>query len=122
MVEVFFTNPSGEYAVAHPTHMHGNSHAVIGSGKIPEDVPNLNEWVKAENEAGNVQRNLVDPPLKDSVQTIPGSYILLRLEADNPGFWFWHCHISMDAFEGQALVLKVGESGDWDIPEDTPTC
>ena len=122
VVEIFFTNPAGKYAIAHPAHLHGYDHAIIATGEIPEDVEDMNEWVRQQNEAGNVQRNLMDPPRKDSVQTIPGSYMLVRFLADNPGFWIWHCHISFDAFQGQALVFKVGERGDWDIPDDFPTC
>jgi L-ascorbate oxidase len=63
-----------------------------------------------------------DPLPKDSLQSIPGSYLLVQFSADNPGYWIWHCHISFDANQGQALVSKVGDKEDWDIPEDFPTC
>ena len=43
VVEIFFTNPPGKYAIAHPAHLHGYDHAIIATGEIPEDVEDMNE-------------------------------------------------------------------------------
>jgi len=120
VVEIFLLNPDLERPISHPVHLHGQYFNVIGSGSIPEEDPLT--YIKQQNEAGNIERNLDHPPQKDSVQTVPGGYILIRFYADNPGFWLMHCHISFDVIEGQVLVFKVGNRSQWDIPEDFPEC
>ena len=32
----------------------------------------------------------------------------MRIKADNPGLWFVHCHLSLHAEDGMALVLATG--------------
>ena len=120
IVEIFILNPTNARPVAHTLHLHGHAYSVIGSGAIP--VNNPMHYIKVQNEAGNIPRVLYDPPRKDSTQTIPGSYILYRFEADNPGYWIMHCHFSFDLIDGQTVVFKVGEKSDWSIPEDFPKC
>jgi len=120
LVEIFLINPAGEKPIAHPIHFHGYYHDVIASGPIPETNPM--EYVKMQNENGNIERNLDFPPRKDSIQTRPGEFLVTRFLADNPGYWIMHCHISFDVIEGQALVFKVGDTQDWSIPQDFPQC
>jgi len=120
VVEIFLINPDLERPIAHPLHLHGYFFNVIGSGLIPQENPM--GYVRQQNEEGNIERNLHDPPRKDSVQTSPGSYLLIRFYADNPGYWLMHCHISFDVIEGQAMVVKVGERDEWVIPDDFPEC
>lgn len=120
VVELFFINPAEDKPIAHPMHLHGYYFNVIASGPIPESNPM--EYVKVLNEIGEINRNLHHPPQKDSLQTRPGEYMLVRFIADNPGYWTMHCHISYDVIEGQALVINVGNSNDWAIPQDFPKC
>jgi len=120
VVEIFLINPDLERPIAHPLHLHGYFFNVIGSGLLPQENPM--GYVRQQNEEGNIERNLHDPPHKDSVQTSPGSYLLIRFYADNPGYWLMHCHISFDVIEGQAMVVKVGERDEWVIPDDFPQC
>jgi len=93
---------------------------VIGSGSIPQEDPMT--YVRQLNEEGGIERNLEDPPRKDSIQTSPGGFLLIRFYADNPGYWLMHCHISFDVIEGQAMVLRVGDRDEWDIPQGFPEC
>jgi FtsP/CotA-like multicopper oxidase with cupredoxin domain len=119
VVEIFLINPENPRPVAHPIHLHGQHYSVLGEGAVPNDQPM--HWVREQNNAGAIPRNLDRPPHKDSVQTRPGHYILIRFLADNPGYWLLHCHISFDLLEGQGAVFKVGEREDWNIPADFNT-
>ena len=121
VVEIFLINPDLERPIAHPLHLHGYFFNVLGSGLIPPQE-NPMEYVRQQNEEGNIARNLQDPPRKDSVQTSPGGFLLIRFFADNPGYWLMHCHISFDVIEGQAMVVKVGDRDEWVIPDDFPQC
>ena len=121
VVELFFINPAEDKPIAHPMHLHGYYFNVIASGPIPESNPM--EYVRMLNENGGIDRNLHHPPQKDSLQTRPGEFMLVRFIADNPGYWTMHCHISYDVIEGQALVINVGNSVyDWTVPQDFPKC
>jgi len=114
-VELFLVNPSSPHPVAHPVHLHGQHYSVLATQEVPDTTDPLG-WVRAANQLGLVERNMERPPRKDSIQTRPGHYTLVRFLAANPGFWLLHCHISFDLIEGQVLVLKVGQEGDWSLP------
>jgi len=129
VVEIFMLNPIIDTNIAHPIHLHGYWHNVLGSGLFPANMtsPDYNispylEYVKELNENGSINKNLENPPRKDSLQTLTGGWVLVRFEANNPGYWIMHCHISYDQIEGQDIVFKVGNSDDWSIPEDFPKC
>jgi len=122
IVEIFMLNPTIDHNIAHPIHSHGYWHHVLGSGLFPPNVTSHLQYVKEQNENGNINRNLEYPPRKDSLQTLTGGWVLTRFLADNPGYWIMHCHISYDQIEGQDIIFKVGNSNDWSIPKDFPTC
>ena len=43
---------------------------------------------------GNITRRTMNVPQKDTVVILSGGYTVVRLVADNPGWWLFHCHIS----------------------------
>ena len=59
------------------------------------------------NNAGKIERNLKNPPLKDTVIVPDAGFTLIRFLADNPGFWLLHCHISWHHRMGMAMMLQV---------------
>ena len=52
-------------------------------------------------------------PRKDTVIVPYGGYAVIRFMVDNPGWWFFHCHIEVHQLEGMAAVFKelVMDSG-----------
>jgi len=56
--------------------------------------------------------NNKSPPLykncaeKDTVIVPFGGYTTIRFQVDNPGWWFFHCHIEIHQLEGMAAVIK----------------
>lgn len=76
-------NPTG---MEHPFHLHGHSFHVLGK-------------------AGAL--NLSDPVLKDTVSVPPKSELVIQWLADNPGRWFFHCHIEWHLATGMARVLEI---------------
>lgn len=61
------------------------------------------------NERGEIQRNLIDPPLKDTVSVPDSGFTVIRFLADNPGYWAFHCHMSWHNHLGMGVVIKVIE-------------
>jgi len=120
VIEVFLVNPnSTRHPVAHPVHLHGHHYSVLSTGPVPAKDPL--GWVQEQDLLGTIPRNLDHPPRKDSMQTAPGSYTLIRFYTDNPGYWLIHCHISFDLIEGQVLVISVGDEDQWKLPPAFPT-
>lgn len=76
------------------------------------------------DQAGLIQKNLIDPPAKDNVIVPDAGFTVIRFHADNPGYWLFHCHMSWHNHLGMALVFKVGEPSK-DVgppPKGFPTC
>ena len=72
---------------------------------------------------GALKRNLVNPPIKDTVTIPSGGYTIFRFYAENPGVWFMHCHVEFHSEAGMSLVFKVGSDSDLPPePVDWPQC
>ncbi|KAM9926416.1 hypothetical protein OXX59_003254 [Metschnikowia pulcherrima] len=84
----------------HPFHLHGHTFQVIerGASVDDEDPPvaydpeNHEEWPE-------------HPMVRDTVYVNPQSYMVLRFKADNPGVWFFHCHIEWHLDQGLAVTF-----------------
>jgi multicopper oxidase len=82
-VRFVFRNPT---AMDHPFHLHGHSFYVLGS-------------------PGSL--NMADPALKDTVNVPARSELVVQWLADNPGRWFFHCHIEWHMATGMARVIEI---------------
>ncbi|XP_061193997.1 uncharacterized protein LOC133202238 [Saccostrea echinata] len=112
---------------AHPIHLHGNRFHVLKYGlpvinkttglieKENQDIEYFNNYSKARWrnsswEYGNIPDiNIVDPPHKDTVVVPFRGYVVVRLQTNNPGFWFMHCHLDDHMSLGMDVVIQVGE-------------
>lgn len=84
----------------HPFHLHGHVFQVIARGAgVPDDEP-IEPF-----DANNPPEFPEYPMIRDTVYVNPQSYIVLRFKADNPGVWFFHCHIEWHLEQGLAIVL-----------------
>ena len=102
-----FFKLTGNIKVVHPVHLHGHHFHVLKIGYPPTDPqtgnstgPNpdircLNEqcsratWSDPSWINGNIpDLNLIDPPIKDTVNVPANGYVIIRFKADNPGNMF----------------------------------
>ncbi|KAI0000121.1 laccase [Russula compacta] len=85
---VELTIPGGVLGIAHPVHLHGHNFHVVRS-------------------AGNSTYNFVDPVIRDvvSIGASTGDDVTIRFFTDNPGPWFFHCHIDWHLNAGFAVVF-----------------
>ena len=88
---------------------------LVGLNKVGGTSVQSSE-IQRMNEAGEISKNLENPTLRDTVQVTGGGYAVWRLKADNPGLWFFHCHVQTHMLEGQAFILQVGDAADFDVP------
>ncbi|KAH9446165.1 hypothetical protein Pst134EB_023980 [Puccinia striiformis f. sp. tritici] len=86
--------------IDHPLHLHGvDSHLVAqGSGNIgPQSLSRAS--IRFDN-----------PLRRDTYVVGGGSYLILRVEAHNPGVWILHCHIGWHLAAGFAGVVVMQPS------------
>ena len=107
---------------AHPIHLHGHHFQVIhiGYGDCSETIgtchhPDIScaeshcdtnvHWRDCRANFGS---GIQEPPEKDTVIVPVGGYVVIRFRADNPGWWFLHCHIEPHQLEGMSMVVREG--------------
>jgi len=94
----------------HPFHLHGHQFQVI-------DKPSSG----GGNFTGDSANFPAVPMRRDTVTVNPGSYVVLRFQADNPGVWLFHCHIEWHVIMGlSATIIEAPEElRGLPIPEDS---
>ncbi|XP_077979461.1 uncharacterized protein LOC144434825 [Glandiceps talaboti] len=130
-------------AAAHPVHIHGHHFYVLKTGYglydretgnfVGENTDidcgnnpqcNIGKWNDPTWKGDKIPGlNLENPPLKDTIIVPVGGYVVVRFVADNPGWWFVHCHIEDHQIQGMALMLKEGDVTEMmNPPKDFKTC
>lgn len=79
----------------HPFHLHGHAFQVIY--RSPE---NGGYW-----QASNESVFPAVPMRRDTLYVKPLGNFVIRFKADNPGVWFFHCHIDWHLVSGLAAVM-----------------
>ncbi|GAC73338.1 multicopper oxidases [Moesziomyces antarcticus T-34] len=81
----------------HPFHLHGHHFQVVHKSQdVTSDDPTINPPFNASQ---------VNPMRRDTVVVPPGGSAYLRFRADNPGAWFFHCHIDPHLVSGLASIF-----------------
>ncbi|KAF1953672.1 laccase-2 precursor [Byssothecium circinans] len=88
IVEIYMENPQ---PWPHPMHLHGHNFQVAGRG--------FGCW------DGNEDLLYPNPVKRDTVVIPPYGYLVLRYQAQNPGAWYFHCHIDFHVVGGMAAVI-----------------
>ncbi|KAL7610942.1 hypothetical protein Lser_V15G12433 [Lactuca serriola] len=101
---------------SHPFHLHGFNFFVVGTG-----IGNF------DSSRDPAKYNLVDPPERNTVGVPTGGWTAIRFRADNPGVWFFHCHLELHTGWGlkTAFVVENGSEKDQVVrppPKDLPSC
>ncbi|EOA20273.1 hypothetical protein CARUB_v10000578mg [Capsella rubella] len=78
----------------HPWHLHGHDFWVLGYGD-GKFKPGVDENTY----------NLKNPPLRNTVVLYPYGWTALRFVTDNPGVWFFHCHIEPHLHMGMGVLF-----------------
>ncbi|CAK9164145.1 unnamed protein product [Ilex paraguariensis] len=100
----------------HPMHLHGYHFFVVGQG-----------FGNFDPKRDTAKFNLVDPPLRNTINVPVGGWSVIRFVADNPGVWLMHCHIDSHLNWGLAMSFIV-ENGVGELqsieppPVDLPRC
>ncbi|XP_019548798.3 uncharacterized protein LOC109419033 [Aedes albopictus] len=106
----------------HPFHIHGYRLIITDMGRLPESA--INSRLKYLQERNVTRRpDSHNPPFKDTVSIPNEGFVITRFRANNPGFWFVHCHLEWHLGSGMGLVLQVGEVDQMlKAPAEFPRC
>lgn len=75
----------------HPMHLHGHVFQIVARG--------AGTWDGDEGSMPSV------PSKRDGAVVPANGYIVLRFKANNPGVWFFHCHIDLHLVGGMAATI-----------------
>ena len=141
----FVLSALGVYENAHPIHLHGHSFQVVHIG-YPEynDSTGLIKTPTQDIECGDKNcthpdcdnrrctmpkwRNkpnfeLTDKTVrKDTVIVPAGGYVVINFLSDNPGYWFFHCHIEVHQLEGMAMIINEAQDRQNPPPDGMNQC
>lgn len=104
VVEVVLNNDDGG---THPFHLHGHNFQVVD--RFPSYGANFYSLSDDTNPIDfnptNHTAYLTYPIRRDVVVVPPMGNLVIRFVADNPGVWFFHCHIDWHLSQGLASVF-----------------
>ncbi|GME74538.1 unnamed protein product [Ambrosiozyma monospora] len=92
----------------HPFHLHGHVFQVIERGP---DFTDSAEPVPYSANGTDGYEEPEYPARRDTLYVRPQSYFRIRFKADNPGVWFFHCHIEWHLLQGLAIVMIEDPKG-----------
>ncbi|CAF0971129.1 unnamed protein product [Didymodactylos carnosus] len=102
----------------HPWHLHGYILDFIAAGTLENLTNRCNKssvFDMKKYDFDSVLPLLNDTPTVltsgDSFTVPKKGYVAFRFKADNPGPWFFHCHMDWHMSPGLALVFSVGING-----------
>ncbi|GJJ10823.1 hypothetical protein Clacol_005051 [Clathrus columnatus] len=89
----------------HPFHLHGHKFQVVyKSFDVTSDDPIINPPRPTIGESSSPSPKS-NPLRRDTIQVPATGAVYLRVVADNPGAWFFHCHIDWHLSAGLAVTL-----------------
>lgn len=86
----------------HPIHLHGHDLMLLGTGDSGLFDP-----------ARDVGLLNFDNPVRRDVAMLPGGWMVIAFETNNPGAWLMHCHIGWHVSQGLSVQFL-------ELPEDIP--
>lgn len=95
---------------------------LVGDELVGDEYLSRDKVMQLDTE-GKLKRYVLDPVAKDTVTIPPGGYTIVRIVAENPGFWMLESQVLFNAMAGQSLILQVGNTADFPkAPKDFPSC
>ena len=70
----------------------------------------------------NFTMNYKNPPKRTTVNVPNNGFVVVRFKANNPGLWFFHCHVFSHMLKGMAMIFDISDQGVPPVPPNMPTC
>ncbi|KAG0671320.1 ferroxidase fet3 [Maudiozyma exigua] len=94
----------------HPFHFHGHNFQIVQKSQgfhVGEnfDPADQDKMTVPYNESNPLMEFPEYPMIRDTVILEPNGHTVIRFKADNPGVWFFHCHVDWHLKQGLAAVF-----------------
>lgn len=86
----------------HPFHLHGHAFQLLYRSPEGEDD---DDPIIYDPKKVNIDEFPEFPMRRDTIEVNPNGFIIIRFQADNPGVWFFHCHVDWHLEQGLAITL-----------------
>lgn len=94
---------------AHPFHLHGYNFYLLYSHRSEHGWGSYTPYSASSGGVPDqLELNLENPVLKDTVAVPRRGFVVLRFWANNPGIWMFHCHVLFHQASGMAMGIAVG--------------
>ena len=120
--------PDKAFAEQHPMHMHGHHFEVLeivgGDKENNPDCKLLDLKTAFSEPIDKLMKREKQGVLKDTVILPACGAVAIRINSDNPGVWFFHCHIEWHLHDGLAAIINEGDFmfHQTSFPSGYPTC
>ena len=111
----------------HPMHMHGHHFEVLESANKSKNqdcklLDNVKDYFGQTIE--ELMNRETTGVLKDTVILPACGAVAIRINSDNPGVWFFHCHIDVHMYMGLAAIIDESNFmfSQPSFPPGYPTC
>ena len=105
---------------SHPIHLHGHSFYVVDveygayeNGVFQHNSSDITcensvcKWANGSGRRYQTNGRINNTAIrKDTVIVPAGGYVVIAFQADNPGYWFMHCHMEAHLLEGMAVIIQ----------------
>jgi FtsP/CotA-like multicopper oxidase with cupredoxin domain len=105
---------------AHPYHLHGYKFFVLAQGHGQPPLTSVGAVIDRESLSPLYETlDLSNPLRRDTASVESYGWILLRIVADNPGQWAFHCHVSWHSEAGLLMqfLTNTDELAKMQIPQ-----
>lgn len=106
----------------HPLHLHGHRYFVLAQGHGAPPVTDVAAAIDRASLAPLYQTLDLSNPLRRDTASVEGyGWILIRIIADNPGVWAFHCHVSWHTEAGLLMqfLTRADELARMEIPPES---
>lgn len=83
----------------HPIHLHGHDFLVLGTADKGHFDP-----------ATDVSKLNFENPIRRDVAMLPGGWLVIGFQTNNPGAWLLHCHIAWHVSQGLSVQFLERKS------------
>lgn len=91
---------------SHPFHLHGHNFQVIN--REPSYGPGFYSHLNGDPVSYDPNNHTAFPAIpirRDTLVLPPQGHFVIRFVADNPGIWFFHCHIDFHLGQGLGMLM-----------------
>ncbi|KAM3963142.1 uncharacterized protein ACR2FA_002903 [Aphomia sociella] len=110
VVELVLVNEGYGSNDSYTFHLHGFTMQVVATWQSPIKKPISVEEIKKRDAEKKIVRNLIDPPMKDTVTVPNKGYTIVRMKTELGGSWMFECRACGLSSLPTAVIISVPRS------------